>query len=105
MDEKLFEELENNLQQAISASNRNTAAGPIYMVLSPTDIKEIRQSAGMSQSAFATTFQISLDTLKGWEQGKRKPDAAATNFLRVIRAMPNGVATILLNDIGEKREA
>ena len=50
---------------------------------------------GMSQSVFASRFRLSLDTLKGWEQGKRKPDAAAANFLRMIKADPEYVQSTL----------
>ena len=48
---------------------------------------EINSPAGWGMSG--------LDTLKGWEQGKRKPDAAAANFLRVIKADPKFVQRIL----------
>ena len=47
------------------------------------------------QSVFASTFRLSLDTLTGWEQGKRKPDAAAANFLRLIKADPDYVQRTL----------
>jgi putative transcriptional regulator len=49
----------------------------------------------MSQAVFARSFQLSLDTLKGWEQGKRKPDVAAANFLRMIKADPEFVQQTL----------
>ena len=49
----------------------------------------------MSQAVFARTFQLSLDTIKGWEQGKRGPDAAATNYLRMIKADPQHVLRAL----------
>ena len=49
----------------------------------------------MSQSEFASTFRLILDTLKGWEQGKRKPDAAAANFLRMNKADPKFVKRTL----------
>ncbi len=49
----------------------------------------------MSQAVFARSFQLSLDTLKGWEQGKRKPDAAAANYLRMIKADPEHVRRTL----------
>jgi len=60
----------------------------VYVVLTPADIKAVRAGAKMSQAVFARSFQLSLDTVKGWEQGKRKPDAAAANFLRLIEADP-----------------
>ena len=45
----------------------------------------------MSQAVFARSYYLSLDTLKGWEQGKRSPDAAASNYLRLIQADPEFV--------------
>jgi len=60
----------------------------VYVVLTPAEIRAIRTNVNMSQAVFARSFQLSLDTLKGWEQGKRKPDAAAANFLRMIKANP-----------------
>ena len=49
----------------------------------------------MSQASFARAFHLSTDTVKGWEQGKRKPDAAATNYLRLIQANPKLVRKTL----------
>jgi putative transcriptional regulator len=95
MDKKLFEELDNNLKEAVKIAKGTTAAKSVYVVLSPTEIKTIRKSVNMSQATFARSFQLSLDTLKGWEQGKRKPDVAAANFLRVIKADPNFVQRTL----------
>ena len=60
------------------------------------DIKSIRTGVNMSQATFAKSFHLSLNTIKGWEQGKRKPDAAATNFLRMIEADPEHVKKALV---------
>jgi len=49
----------------------------------------------MSRTVFAHKFQLSIDTVKGWEQGKRQPDAAAANFLRLIKAGPQFVLDAL----------
>lgn len=69
--------------------------GSVYIVLRPAEIKAIRTCVGLSQSEFASTFRLSLDTLKGGEQGKLKPDAAAANFLRMIKADPKLVKRTL----------
>ena len=95
MDEKIFKELDANLKQAVKVARGTEAPQSIYVVLKPAEIKAIRANLGMSQAAFAKTFRLSLDTLKGWEQGKRKPDAAAANFLRVIAADPEFVRRTL----------
>lgn len=58
------------------------------------DVRAIREQLGLSQTAFARTYHIPLATLKGWEQGRRQPDATASAYLSVIAHLP-----------GEAREA
>jgi len=52
------------------------------------DVQAIRQSLGLSQQAFADACRIPLATLKGWEQGRRQPDATANAYLSVIASLP-----------------
>lgn len=59
------------------------------------DVKAIRKSMGMTQAGFAASFGLSLYTLRGWEQGKRKPDPAARAYLRVIEKAPDTVRAAL----------
>ena len=96
MDEKLFEDLDANLKEAVRVAKGTTAPKSVYVVLTPVEIRSIRASVNMSQAVFARSFQLSLDTLKGWEQGKRKPDVAAENFLRMIKADPEFVQRTLV---------
>lgn len=95
MDDKLFRALDANLKEAVKVAKGTSAPKSVYVVLSPTEIKAIRASVRMSQAVFARSFQLSLDTIKGWEQGKRKPDAAAANYLRMIQADPEHVQRTL----------
>jgi len=95
MDDKLFKELDANLNEAVKVAKGTLAPKSVYVVLSPAEIKAIRASVSMSQAVFARSFQLSLDTIKGWEQGKRKPDAAAANYLRMIQADPEHVQRTL----------
>lgn len=95
MDDKLFKELNANLKEAVKVAKGTSAPKSVYVVLSPAEIKAIRASVRMSQAVFARSFQLSLDTIKGWEQGKRKPDAAAANYLRLIHADPDRVQRTL----------
>jgi putative transcriptional regulator len=48
------------------------------------DVRAIREELGLSQQAFASAYRIPLATLKGWEQGRRQPDATASAYLSVI---------------------
>jgi len=59
------------------------------------NLTELRQRLHMSQGAFATLFGIPLATLKDWEQGRRKPDAPARAYLRVIAQNPKAVRNAL----------
>jgi putative transcriptional regulator len=59
------------------------------------DVKNIRQSMGMSQAAFSARFGLSLYSLRNWEQGKRCPDPAARAYLRVIEKAPDFVMKVL----------
>ena len=95
MDGKLFKELDANLKQAVKVAKGSSAPASVYVILTPAEIKAIRARVKMSQAVFARSFQLSLDTIKGWEQGKRKPDAAAANYLRMIRADPEHVQRAL----------
>ncbi len=95
MDDKLFRELNANLKEAVKVAKGTSAPKSVYVVLSPAEIKAIRASVRMSQAVFARSFQLSLDTIKGWEQGKRKPDVAAANYLRMIKADPGHVQRAL----------
>jgi putative transcriptional regulator len=95
MDDKLFKELDANLKEAVKVAKGTLAPKSVYVVLSPAEIKAIRASVKMSQAVFARSFQLSLDTIKGWEQGKRRPDAAAANYLRMIQADPEHVQRTL----------
>lgn len=95
MDDKLFQELDANLQEAVKVAKGTSAPESVYVVLSPTEIRAIRDRVNMSQAVFARTFQLSVETIKGWEQGKRKPDTAAANYLRIIKADPEHVRRAL----------
>ncbi len=91
MDKKLFSELESNLKNAVHIAKGRTSPKTIYVMTTPAQIKAVRRKTGLSQAVFARAFNLSLDTVKGWEQGKRSPDTAASNYLRMIQADPEYV--------------
>jgi putative transcriptional regulator len=59
------------------------------------DVAALRRTLRMSQGAFAALFGIPLATVKDWEQGRRKPDAPARAYLRVIAQNPKAVRAAL----------
>ncbi len=59
------------------------------------DVRAIRVGLGLSQQAFASAYRIPLATLKGWEQGRRQPDATASAYLSVIAGLPQQARDVL----------
>ena len=52
---------------------------------------EARRKLGLSQSQFANLLGISVQTLRNWEQGWRKPTGAARVLLRLAAMNPRAV--------------
>lgn len=50
------------------------------------DIKELRESTGMTQSAFAKAYNIPLSTLRKWEQHEASPAAYVKSL--IARTIP-----------------
>jgi putative transcriptional regulator len=57
--------------------------------------RAIRERLRMTQMEFAREFQISVGTLRDWEQGLHLPDSAGTAYLRVIEQDPGAVMQAL----------
>jgi putative transcriptional regulator len=51
----------------------------------PIDVKAVRAVTGLSQTAFASRYQIPVGTLRDWEQGRKIPTGTARVLLRVIQ--------------------
>lgn len=61
----------------------------------PIDVKAVRRKLGMSQTAFAAAFGISLGTLRHWERGDRTPRGPALVLLNVVECEPEAVLRTL----------
>jgi putative transcriptional regulator len=57
--------------------------------------KRIRAKLHLTQEQFAGSFNLPLGTVRDWELGRRQPDTAAKNFLRVIEHNPDAVIEAL----------
>ena len=57
--------------------------------------RAIRKALRLTQHEFAATFQLSLATVRDWEQGRYQPDQAARTLLRVIARDPQAVKRAL----------
>ena len=52
------------------------------------DIAALRSFVGLTQAEFARAIEISVHTLRNWEQGRRKPEGPAIALLRIAARHP-----------------
>ena len=52
------------------------------------DIAALRRFVGLTQVEFARAIEISVHTLRNWEQGRRKPEGPALALLRIAARHP-----------------
>ena len=52
------------------------------------DIAALRKFIGLTQAEFAQAMEISVHTLRNWEQGRRKPEGPALALLRIAARHP-----------------
>ena len=48
------------------------------------NVREIRESLGLTQKEFADTYGFSVGAVRHWEQGVRKPEKATRLLLHMI---------------------
>jgi putative transcriptional regulator len=54
----------------------------------PDEIRRIRSSMELSQVLFAAALNVSPETVRAWEQGKREPDGPTQRLLEVAQDHP-----------------
>lgn len=52
------------------------------------DVAALRKFIGLTQTDFARAMQISVHTLRNWEQSRRKPEGPALALLRIAARHP-----------------
>ena len=95
MNATFGQELIASMEEAVAHAKGRGAVAREHVVNVP-DVRAIREALGLSQNAFASTYRIPLATLKGWEQGRRQPDATASAYLSVIARLPGEAREALL---------
>ena len=60
--------------------------------LSPSEIVEVRERAGVSQAVLAGFLNVAVNTVSQWERGERKPTGAALKLLHVVKR--NGIEAL-----------
>ena len=70
------------------------------LAIEAVDVKAIRENLGLSQEQFATRFNLDLQTVQNWEQGRYTPERAGANYLRVIARLPMEAAVAQEEEVG-----
>lgn len=91
---KAFESIKAGLTQAIAHAKGEPASARIHYPQA-IDVKAIRAKVGMSQTEFASSFGISVGTLRHWERGDRQPHGPARVLLHVVSKQPKAVLSAL----------
>jgi putative transcriptional regulator len=96
---KVADSIRRGLQEAL-ALVEGEADVDSYRVHVPEtiDVKAIRAKLSMTQQEFAGRFGFSINTLRHWEQGTRRPEGATRAYLLVIERAPYAVQKALLSN-------
>ncbi len=89
-----FNSIKQGLNEAVDFSSGQCSKAIVHE-FSPVDVKNIRSNMGMSQIEFASTFGISVSTLRHWERGDRTPHGPALVLLNVVAKEPEAVLKAL----------
>ena len=59
------------------------------VTITPEEIQEIRARTKLSQAVFARLLNVSLSSVRQWEQGKRKPTGSTKVLLDLLNKSPH----------------
>ena len=79
-----------------TAAEAKVEAPPRYVA---ERIREIRDHMALSQPVFAAALNVSPETVRAWEQGKREPDGPTLRLLEVAEQHPE----VLLQSVRPRR--
>ncbi|WP_006748083.1 helix-turn-helix domain-containing protein [Thioalkalivibrio paradoxus] len=58
-------------------------------------VRRVRKRLGLTQSEFSRRIDVPLDTIRNWEQGRRRPTGAAKALLKVLDKAPESALAAL----------
>ena len=93
---KIADSIRRGLQESVAYAKgeADNSACSVH-VPEQIDVKAIRTDRGMTQEEFASRFGFSVNTLRHWEQGARRPEGATRAYLLVIQRAPKAVQKAL----------
>ena len=84
-----YNSIKQGLEDALAHAKGEDVGARVHRVEVPEpDVAAIRARAGLSQAEFARSIGVAIGTLRGWEQGRRRPDGPARVLLALIEKRP-----------------
>ncbi|MDA8962131.1 helix-turn-helix domain-containing protein [Congregibacter sp.] len=90
MDEKLFADLMASVEE-MGEISRGEKKPSREKHIDAVQVKQVRSMTKLSQTKFANLIDVSVGTLRNWEQGRREPTGPARILFRAIRNDPKAV--------------
>lgn len=87
MDAKNFERLISSAKEAKEIMTGKKEPSRKFFIEEPNP-KDIRAKLSLTQEKFAALMNISVHTLRNWEQGRRHPEGPARVLLNVVNNHP-----------------
>lgn len=87
MENKVFSKLLESTKEAKDIVSKKREASRTFYIDEP-NAKEIRSKFHLTQNEFAKLLNISVATLRNWEQGRRRPEGPARVLLNVANSNP-----------------
>lgn len=82
--------IKNNVKTSFTEKELKALGIEIPKVtINAKDIQEIRKKINLSQSVFAKVLNVSLSSVRQWEQGKRTPSGSTKILLELLKENPN----------------
>lgn len=93
-----FESIKRGMEEAIAHSRGDKTEVRLF-IPEEVNVKQVREKTGLTQNQFASTFGISLGTLRHWERGDRRPHGPALVLLNAANNAPDELLRILTGRI------
>ena len=82
--------LDSGLKSSFTKKELNLLGVKIpEIVITSTEIKEIREKTNLSQTVFAKLLNVSPSSIRQWEQGKRVPTGSTKVLLELLNKSPH----------------
>ena len=96
MSNEVFDGIKAGLEEAI-AYTKGDIQGAVtrHVEIDIPDAAAIRARVGLSQEKFVRALRISVHTLRGWEQGRRRPRGPAVALLTAFEREPEAMTRAL----------